>query len=192
MRRRILLPAGLISFFFVTAVAQGFQINWVCDPKEHRLYRRDLGVVCWDGRTYRKDDPGGIPQYMIDYFDQMRRNLQQKVGPANTRPTASSPTRTASPASVVFSERASVPIAKAPQVAQKAISPEDFASIANGMKRADVIQKLGNPAGSISIPDDEGFTEILTYALTDASTAKVRIEAGAVVSHQVEKPSHGG
>jgi len=155
-----------------TAAAQGPHIKWVCDPKVQRLYRRDLGVVCWDGQTYRKDDPGGIPQYMVDYFDQMRRNLDEKVGAMrHANNTERAPARTA------------VPVPRAtPAAPRKPVSPDLFSSVAKGMKRSEVLDKLGDPAGAITIPADEGFVEVWTYSMTDGGTAKVRIEAGAVVS----------
>lgn len=191
MRCRFHLLTGplLLAAFSASALAAGFQINWVCDPKEKRLYRRDLGVVCWDGQTYRKDDPGGIPQYMTDYFDQMRRDLQQKTGDMNRHVGDVKSQRTA--ATPVLPERSSVAIPKAPQVRHKPVSPEDFASISTGMKRAEVIARLSEPAGSISIPNDDHFVEIWTYTLTDGSMAKVRIEDGAVASHQSEKGNSG-
>jgi len=192
LRLRFLACSILVAAFIAGTLAQGFQIHWTCDPKEKRLYRRDLGVVCWDGRTYSKDDPGGIPQNMIDYFDQMRRDLSQKVGEMNQHvaelkakhPVVAGPPMVASP-------RATVPVPAAPEVRHKPVSPEAFASIEKGMKRTEVMDKLGDPIGSISIPNDDGFVEIWTYSLTDGGTAKVRIEAGAVVSHQVERPGSG-
>ncbi|HLJ51259.1 MAG TPA: hypothetical protein VKU01_34860 [Bryobacteraceae bacterium] len=191
LRLRLFAGSMLLAAFSAGALAQGFQIHWVCDPKEKRLYRRDLGVVCWDGTTYSKEDPGGIPQYMIDYFDQMRRDVAQKVGEMNQhvaelkakRPVAAGPT--------VIAARQTVPIPAAPEVRHKPVSPEAFASIEKGMKRTELIEKLGEPMGSISIPNDDGFIEVWTYSLTDGGTAKVRIEAGVVVSHQVERQSSG-
>src|ERR1700733_14974933 len=73
---------ALMLAFAATAAAQGFK--WECDPTERhsRFYREDLGVVCWEGKTFSKDN-GGIPQYMLDYFEKNRREVQQKADEMN-------------------------------------------------------------------------------------------------------------
>jgi len=171
--------------------AQGFKIKWVCDPKVERLYRRDLGVVCWDGKTYRKDDPGGIPQYMVDYFDAMRRDLDRKVAEMHSHRTEPAPARMEGAGRQSSSTPSSVPLARAtPEPTRKPVSPEAFATIAAGTTREEVLRKLGEPVGTITIPDDEGFIEIWTYTIADGRSGKVRIEAGAVKSFGFEGGSH--
>jgi hypothetical protein len=39
---------------------------------------------------------------------------------------------------------------------------------------------LGKPHGSISIPEDDGLMETLTYTLDDNTTARVRLKQGKV------------
>jgi hypothetical protein len=51
-----------------------------------------------------------------------------------------------------------------------------------GMDRAAVEGILGEPHGSMSIPEDYGLVEVLSYTLDDKGTAKVRLEKGKVVS----------
>jgi hypothetical protein len=48
------------------------------------------------------------------------------------------------------------------------------------MARSRVLDKLGKPAGSITIPGDDGFVEIWTYQLTNGGTAKLNMEKGIV------------
>jgi hypothetical protein len=50
-----------------------------------------------------------------------------------------------------------------------------------GMDRTAVEGILGKPHGSMSIPEDDGLVEVLTYTLDDKGTAKVRLEKGKVV-----------
>jgi len=172
-------------------VAQGFKIKWVCDAKVQRMYREDLGVVCWDGKTYRKDDPGGIPQYMIDYFDAMKRDLDRKVADMYAHRSTTAPSRTGRVRAQSLSPNSNVPVARAaPEPARKPVSPEAFATIAAGNTREEVLRKLGEPAGSITIPADDGFVEIWTYTMTDGRSAKVRIEAGVVKSLGTDGGAH--
>jgi hypothetical protein len=70
------------------------------------------------------------------------------------------------------------------------VSPGVFASINVGMTRSAVLDKLGKPPGSITIPDDDGFVEIWIYQLTDGSTAKLRMEKGVVTSRGPKTAEH--
>jgi hypothetical protein len=51
-----------------------------------------------------------------------------------------------------------------------------------GMDRAAVEGILGRPHGSMSMPEDDGLVEVLSYTLDDKGMAKVRLEKGKVVS----------
>ncbi|MGA2602521.1 MAG: hypothetical protein ABSH09_36625 [Bryobacteraceae bacterium] len=183
--------------FSVNAAAQATVFKWVCDPKDkiHRFYRSDLGVVCWDGSTYSKDDAGGIPQYMLDYFKENRQKLQKKMDEMNQHNTGLTAAR---PANSAAPRRPVTPLGSASGTVVRAaaapptvpVSPEMFASIDVGMARSDVLDKLGKPPGSITIPGDDGFVETWTYQLTDGSTAKLHIEKGVVTSRDPKKAEH--
>jgi hypothetical protein len=187
---------ALMLAFAATAAAQGFK--WECDPTERhsRFYRADLGIVCWEGKTFSKDN-GGIPQYMLDYFEKNRREVQQKVdemnkhfaelkaahaGNSGTLRPVTPPANATGPAKATASANTTGIVARAEAVPIVPVSPEVFASIDVGMPRSAVLDKLGKPPGSITIPGDDGFVEIWTYQLADGSTAKLNIEKGVVTS----------
>jgi hypothetical protein len=186
---------ALTIAFATNAAAQASGFKWECAPTERhsRFYRADLGVVCWDGKTFSKDD-GGIPQYMLDYFEQNRREVQQKVDAMNrhiaelkaAHPANAAPLRPLTPPAA--NTKATVAPAEAAPIVL--VGPEVFASIDVGMLRSAVLDKLGKPPGSITIPGDDGFLEIWTYQLTDGSSAKLRIEKGVVTSREPRAPEH--
>jgi hypothetical protein len=60
------------------------------------------------------------------------------------------------------------------------VSRAKAAEVQAGMDRAAVEGILGKPHGSMSIPEDDGLVEVLSYALDDKGTAKVRLERGAL------------
>jgi hypothetical protein len=185
---RGLTVTALAVAFAAGAVAQGYTIKWVCDPKEHRLYRRDLGVVCWDGKAYRADDPGGIPRYMIDYFNEQRREIEQDVRDMRKGlppPAPRTPQSGATSPNVVTVSSVSVPRV-APARRRPPVRADLFAEVQRGMARSEVLTKLGEPRSSISLPGDDGFVEIWNWLLTDGSTGKVTIHAGVVDSVEVQ------
>jgi hypothetical protein len=178
-----------------TAAAQEFGIRWECDPKDvhSRFYRADLGVVYWEGRTYSKDN-GGIPQSMLDYFEQNRKNVQQKVDEMNRHIAelkAARPGNGGTPRPATSPANTAATVARADAAPIVPVSLEVFASIDVGMPRSAVLDKLGKPAGSITIPGDDGLVEIWTWQLTDGSTAKLRIEKGVVTSREPKAAEYG-
>jgi hypothetical protein len=190
---------ALMLALAATAAAQGFK--WECDPTERhsRFYRADLGVVCWEGKTFSKDN-GGIPQYMLDYFEKNRREVQQKVDEMNRhfaelkaarqpgQPGNSGTVRPVTPPpNATPATNTTATVARAEAVPIVPVSPEVFASIDVGMSRSAVLDKLGKPAGSITIPGDDGFVETWTYQLTDGSSAKLHIEKGVVTSRDTSR-----
>jgi hypothetical protein len=182
---------ALMLAFGATAAAQESGFKWVCDPTERhsRFYRADLGVVCWEGKTFSKDN-GGIPQYMLDYFEQNKRQVQQKVDEMSrhfaelkaAHAGSSGTVRPVTPANATAPAKAMATVARAEAVPIVPVSPEVFASIEVGMPRSAVLDKLGKAPGSITIPGDDGFVEVWTYQLTDGSSAKLKIEKGVVTS----------
>jgi hypothetical protein len=189
--RRDISVCVLVTLAFApTAAAQESGFRWTCDPAERhsRFYRADLGVVCWEGKTYSKDR-GGIPHYMLDYFEENSRRVKQKVDemnrhiaelktahPNNGRPLLPPPNAVKAPT-----------VAPAEAVPVVPVSPELFASIDVGLPRSAVLDKLGKPPGSLTIPGDDGFVEIWTYQLTDGSAAKIKLEKGVVTSREHER-----
>jgi len=153
--------------------------NGRCEPSvRNRRFYRAAGVVCWEGRIYSTDN-GGIPPYMLDYFAQDRRNVQPGDDAMNSnadiRP---GDLHSSLPATPALYGRATV--APGDTVPTVPVSPEVFASLDVGMARSAVLEKLGKPACSITIPGDDGFVEIWTYQLTNGSTAKLNMEKGII------------
>jgi hypothetical protein len=178
--------ALMLAFAASAAAQSGFK--WVCDPSERhsRFYRADLGVVCWEGKTYSKEN-GGIPHYMLDYFEQNRRQVQQKVDEMNRHMEelkAARQSNSATPRPATPAPKTTATVARAEPVPIVPVQPEVFASIEVGMARSQLLDKLGKAPGSLTIPGDDGFVEIWTYQLTDGSTAKLHIEKGVVTSRE--------
>jgi hypothetical protein len=68
-------------------------------------------------------------------------------------------------------------------------APKQLPSLRDvGTHRSAVVDTLGKPAGSITIPGDDGFVDIWTYQLTDGSAAKLTIEKGVVVAREPQTP----
>jgi hypothetical protein len=193
-RGNITFCIALLLALATSAAAQG--VRWECDPTERhsRFYRADLGVVCWEGKTFSEEN-GGIPQYMLDYFEQNRRKVQQKVDEMNRhitelkaarKPTSGTPAAGAHPAPwpVTPAANATATVARAEATPIVAVSPQVFASIDVGTYRSAVLETMGKPPGSITIPGDDGFVEIWTYQLTDGRAAKLTIVKGVVTSRE--------
>jgi hypothetical protein len=174
--------------FAMIAAAQDSGFRWTCDPSERhsRFYRADLGVVCWEGKTYSKDH-GGIPQYMLDYFENNSREVKQKVDEMNRRFAELKAAHPNNGVSTSPSHTQRPTVASAEPVFIVPVSPEVFASIDVGLPRSAVLDKLGKPPGSLTIPGDDGFVEIWTYQLTDGSAAKLKLEKGVVISREHER-----
>jgi hypothetical protein len=186
---------ALTLVFGVNATPQELGTRWECDPKDvhARFYRADLGVVCWEGTTYSKDN-GGIPQSMLDYFEQNRRNVQQKVDEMNKHIAelkASRQGNSGTPRPTAPTAGATGTVARADSAPIVPVSLEAFEAIDVGMPRSEVLDKLGKPAGSITIPGDDGMVEIWTWQLTDGATAKVHLEKGVVTSRGPKAADHG-
>jgi hypothetical protein len=67
-----------------------------------------------------------------------------------------------------------------PELAPQPVSPEKFAEVKIGMERDSVIESLGVPQSSISIPEDTGVVETMNYLLTNGRGVKVRLLSGRV------------
>lgn len=66
------------------------------------------------------------------------------------------------------------------------VNPQAFGSIENGLDRATVLSRLGEPHGKILNTGDDGTLEIWTYLVRGGGSASVRIDQGKVV--KVVKP----
>ncbi len=188
---RLAVYAGLVVALAPSLGAQGYKVKWVCDPskKNQRFYRRDIEVVCWEGKTYRKSDPGGIPKYMLDYFDAVRENVRRAVGEMHPSKAAS---RTAGPSPTVIevspstktsaSEVREAPAAPPP----KPLNPAVLASVEPGVPGSKLREKLGQPGSAMKIAGSDGLLEVWTYTLLDGRTAEFRIKNGALVSYQIQ------
>jgi hypothetical protein len=190
--RDVPIRIAMMLAFAVSAAAQQSGLKWTCDPTErhHRFYHSDLVVVCWDGQTYTKDD-GGIPQYMLDHFEQNRRNVRQKVDEMNRHIAELKAARAANPAPsrpLTSSANPTPTVAPAEPSATLPLNPEVFASIDVGTTRSAVLEKLGKPSGLITLPGDDGFVEIWAYKLTNGNTSKLHIEKGIVTSRDPMRP----
>jgi hypothetical protein len=64
-------------------------------------------------------------------------------------------------------------------------SREKVSGVQVGMARSAVEEILGKPHGSISIPEEDGLLETLTYLLDDNTTARVRLKQGKVESVKI-------
>ncbi len=62
---------------------------------------------------------------------------------------------------------------------------EDFAKVAVGLTRADVIGKLGPPAASLTMPEEDHLVETLSYQSKGAKIATIRLSDGAVSAVQI-------
>jgi hypothetical protein len=61
------------------------------------------------------------------------------------------------------------------------VSMQVLAEIENGMERATVLDRLGDPHGKILNTGDEGTLEIWTYAVRGGGYASVRLQEGRVI-----------
>ena len=113
-----------------------------------------------------------------EFMDDLNRRVATPRSPTAAPHSSAAIAPRATPRDVVVD-------APAASVAAPAIPPASRARVSDvqlGMSRAAVESVLGKPHSAISIPDDEGLVETLTYSLDDHSTSRVRIVQGKVVS----------
>jgi hypothetical protein len=117
-----------------------------------------------------------------EYMDDLHRRINERrsaAGAPHSSAIASSPR--AIPKDVVVVD--SAPAVTAPSIPP--VSRAKAKEVQVGMGRAAVEGLLGKPHSAMSIPEDDGFVEILTYTLDDQGSARVRMERGKVVSVQL-------
>jgi hypothetical protein len=117
---------------------------------------------------------------MLDYFEQNPGNGPSVGEGRNGELVNASLSNPESPYPGRPAAYALAPVAPAGAPVAVPVSPEVFASIGVGTARSAALDKLGKPAGSITIPNDDGFVEIWTYNMTDGRTAKLNLENGIV------------
>jgi hypothetical protein len=128
-----------------------------------------------------------------EWNDQLKRKIAERQGEVNRSiATPQSPatsagrpqsyayqrSRVLSPSMQVVSVEPPTPAR--PELAPQPVSPEKFAEVRVGMKRASVIESLGVPQSSISIPDETGVVETMNYLLTNGRGVRIRIQSGRV------------
>jgi hypothetical protein len=140
-------------------------------PPTGRSYSVEQRQICWDGATYTRDTTG-LPQHMLDYFD-----ARQKA--------ASAPQEAKKPAPEKVDPVPAPPVATVlrapPRPDPVPVSNRKWASVHPGMTRHQALQILGDPPGTMEIPEEGGLTEVWTYRLEGGKSARIRIEHGEVV-----------
>ena len=115
-----------------------------------------------------------------------QRAAPRDIVVGDARPAASSGGAAAIPARAVprgvVVDRAE-PSASGPRLAP--ISRAQASGVQTGMNRAAVEELLGKQHSAISIPEDEGLVETLSYALDDGATVRVKMVQGKVVSVKI-------
>ena len=167
---------------------------------------------CWDGKIF-SEEKGYTPPpaYVLQYWEEVRRRSQQiredierrgkelreqvQKGAEETKRLNQERMQAHTEYMGDLHRRSPRTIPKdvvvvdsAPAVTAPSIPPVSRAkarAVQVGMGRAAVEGLLGKPQSAISIPEDDGFVEILTYTLDDQGSARVRIEHGKVVSVQL-------
>ena len=73
-----------------------------------------------------------------------------------------------------------------PTVSRPEPAVEDVEKVTVGMKRSELMAKLGEPASKILIPDEGGLVEIYSYTAKGQVLGSVRLTNGSVVSVKTE------
>jgi hypothetical protein len=68
------------------------------------------------------------------------------------------------------------------------ISPEALASIHTGMKRDEVLHRIGTPLSKLAIPEENELVETYRYAVSAGRDGTVRFSNGIVTDVQVSQP----
>ncbi len=113
---------------------------------------------------------------------EVTRSIAASQSPVRTssRPQSSaySSARVLSPSMQVVSAEPAGP--SRPEQAPQPVPIEKFAAVQVGMERGRVIESLGVPQSSISIPEESGVVETLNYLLTTGRGVKILIQSGRV------------
>jgi len=117
-----------------------------------------------------------------EYMDDLNRRISEsRSSPASPRSGMTANTQRAVPKTLVV-------VAREPATPAPSVPPASRAKLSEvqvGMDRAAVEVVLGKPHSALSIPEEDGLVEALTYMLDDHATAHVRIEKGKVVSVKI-------
>lgn len=202
----------LIAISAATAAAQ---FHWTCDPKDGKFMKGfgNEKYYCWDGQIF--STAAGYtppPGYVLAYWEEVHRKMDQtradidrkgqemadKVHQAQADTARMNQERLQKDQafndrlnSKVAAQRggqgSTVAVPLTPESAPVAapVTRAKASEVQPGMDRAAVEAILGKPHGSMSIPEDDGLVEVLSYTLNDKSMAKVRLEKGKVVSVKI-------
>ncbi len=113
--------------------------------------------------------------------DLNRRIAESRAAAASPRSATAASTQRTVPKNIVVA--APEPASAAPSLPP--VSRAKVSEIQVGMDRAAVEGVLGKPHSAMSIFEDDGLVESLTYTLDDHTTARIRIEKGKVASVKV-------
>jgi ABC-type microcin C transport system duplicated ATPase subunit YejF len=101
--------------------------------------------------------------------------------PVVAKPDAETPEKTPAPAAPLVAPW--VPPAKVVEVTAEAV-----ASIHAGMKRDEVLRRIGAPLSKLAIPEENELVETYRYAVSAGRAATVRFSDGIVTDVQVSQP----
>jgi hypothetical protein len=154
---------------------------WAEVHRKSQQIREDIdrrGKELKEGFERSKEESSRLSQERMAANKQFNDNLNRQVS-EHQRPSSAS--QHVSPKTVLVT-------APEPAAAAATIRPASRVKadqIKEGMDRTTLEAALGKPHGSMSIPEDDGLLEVLTYNLDDRSTARVRIKQGRVVSIKI-------
>src|SRR5579871_1461152 len=118
-------------------------------------------------------------QRQKEYMDDLHRRIaESRSSRGSPQSVMTASTQRAEPKTVVV-------VAPEPAAAAPSMAPASRAKVSEvqiGMDRTAVEEILGKPHAAMSVPEEDGLVEVLSYRLEDRSTARVRIERGKVAS----------
>jgi len=168
---------------------------------------------CMDGQHFHADE-GPVPAWVLNHFAELKRRSQQirqeidergaelrAAHAANVERTKQLNAKYAAEheafmrrvqsgqpggAPRMLTPSASVVAAAPdPRTPPTVVSKADLEQIKIGAGRAEVIERLGTPSSAITIPDDDGAVETLSYRVTTNQAARINLRHGRVIDISV-------
>lgn len=176
------------AFFLIllSAAYLSAQVHWTCDPKGGKFIitpgAHSKKFYCWDGKIF-SDEQGYTPppSYVLSYWEEVHRKSQQIRADLERRMKDRSPTTNGRMVSKAIDVLPPPPQPSTSETHSPPPSRAKVTEIREGMDRPSVEAVLGKPYSAISIPEDDGLLEVLTFKLDDDSTARIRIKQGKVL-----------
>ena len=174
----------LFCFLAFPAVGQIGKIKWTCPEKGRFRVAHCANCpyhYCYDGQHFFEED-GPVPGWVKSYFDNMLAKMEQDRAEIQRHVQEGQMHSPQGRSNVLRPAAQTFPVERAasPSAAPKPAPVERFQAIKIGMERSQVIENLGTPQSSLSIPDENGVTETLNFVLTDNRWVKVIIQNGKV------------